>query len=163
MNKLDLAASLIRPSIASKLTDRAWLVPVLFALLAWVAAFLGRVSFDATMNLTMVLIGGAAVGEKVKDAVIGSSAVRGEAPQSVAVNNVDNGPARAGDVLKNAGAQIIGDEIERATGVDLSQFIPRGFASVGSDDDPRDDNDDDLTEIQAEALMAQEREVKSNG
>lgn len=154
MNKLDLAASLIRPSLFAKLTDRAWFIPVLFAALILLAAFMGRMPFGDAVNAILVLVGGPAAAEKLKDAYIGGSAVRGDSPQPVANSNAGWGvaapsptaaapsptaaaPPRPLDVLKKAGksaaTQVVSNEFERATGVDVGGLLGARLG-VGSPD-----------------------------
>ena len=133
MNKSQLALSLIRPTLASKLTDRAWVIPVLFAAFILLAAFLGRMPFSDAVNAVLVLVGGPAAAEKFKDALIGSAAVRGDAPQSVAVNNVGADAATAPNdpklspqseligglksAIANSAENYAGAQLDKVTGV----------------------------------------------
>ena len=111
MNKIDLALSLIRPSNSSKLTDRAWVFPIVFASLIMLAAFLNKVDFTTAINSVVVLVGGPAAAEKLKDALIGSSAVKGEpVSQSVAVGNIDGGSiSQESKKENNLGSQILNE------------------------------------------------------
>lgn len=93
MTKLDLAASLIRSPLSAKLTDRPWVVVVLFAAAILLAGFLGRMSMGDAVNAVLVLVAPLVAAEKFKDAYIGGNAVRGDAPApaSVAVGTVTDG------------------------------------------------------------------------
>ena len=131
MTQSQLALSLIRPSLSAKLTDRAWFIPVLFAAFILLAAFLGRVDFTSALNAIIVLVGGPAAAEKLKDAYIGGSAVRSDVPQSVAVNTIGDATAGAPkpkpdgekflDALKSVATDsakdYAGAQLDKATGV----------------------------------------------
>lgn len=93
MDKQELALNLIRTPLASKLTDRAFVFPAIGVVAIWVAAILGKVSYDKACELTAALTGGPAIAEKVKDGLIGMFAVKPDAPSMVAggtVNMPDN-------------------------------------------------------------------------
>lgn len=76
------AMSLIRGSALSRLTDRAWLLPVIACVFICLAAYQRMIEWELAVKLITALIAVPSGLEKAKDAVIGAAAVKPPAGSS---------------------------------------------------------------------------------
>ncbi len=98
MNKFDFAANVIKASPLARLTDRAFLAPLVFVCIVWLAALNNKTSFDRAIDFTQWVLSAFIVAEKSKDAITAYGAMTGGTPQSVAVGtmNSESGMASPG-------------------------------------------------------------------
>jgi len=83
MNKFDFAADVIKASPLARLTDRAFLMPVIFVCLVWIAALSNKTSIDKAIDFTKWIIVTFIGAEKGKDALTSWAALVGGTPQTV--------------------------------------------------------------------------------
>lgn len=99
MNKFDFAAGVIKASPLARLTDRAFLAPLVFVCVVWIAAIQSKTTFDRAIDFTQWVLSAFIFAEKGKDAITSYGALTGGTPQSVAVGSVtsdaNTAPSRA--------------------------------------------------------------------
>ena len=114
------------------------------------AATVKALFFDTFRSAMPILLGGGGLGVVAASSSKTIGKVIAQLAPGMATAATPNGEgiggvaAPSGDVLKDAGVQIPGNQIESATGVDLGQFMQRGIGSFnddpGYDGEPSDPN-----------------------
>lgn len=90
-----------------------------------------------------------------------ASAQASSQPINAGEVNVTTPAATAGAVLQSAGAQIVSNEIQRVTGVDLGDELQGAFGFTGAATDADDSDgltDDEAATLQRAALLREENE-----